>query len=293
MNAINRIRPVQQVVTAHRQQEGAGFIVRRPFPSAGLRFADPFLMLDELGPVDYAPGKAMGAPDHPHRGFETVSYILEGAVRHEDSAGHEGIIGPGDVQWMTAGRGVIHSEMPTKEILEKGGRVHGFQIWVNLPAKDKMMAPRYQEVPKAKIPEGSSELAKVKVVAGEALGVRAAIDTRTPIALHDWTLEPGAKEEVSLPVSYSAYVYVFGGVALVAGQRIEEGQLAVLGPGEFVSLAVEEGTKERARLLILAGEPIKEPVVSYGPFVMNTKAEILQAVDDYQSGRMGAIARDA
>lgn len=291
MNAMNRIRPVQKIVTAHRQKEGAGFVVRRPFPSAGLGVADPFLMLDELGPVDYEPGKAIGAPDHPHRGFETVSYILEGAVHHEDSAGHQGVIGPGDVQWMTAGRGVIHSEMPTREILDKGGRVHGFQIWVNLPAKDKMMAPRYQEVPKAKIPEGRSEKARVKVIAGEALGVRAAIDTRTPIALHDWTLEPGAKEEVALPASYSAYVYVFRGAALVDGQRVEEGQLAILGRGEMVTLAVGEEAKDEARLLVLAGEPIREPVVSYGPFVMNTKAEILQAVSDFQNGRMGEIAR--
>lgn len=285
------IRPVLKVVSAHRQKEGAGFVVRRPFPSAGLSVADPFLMLDELGPVDYAPGQAIGAPDHPHRGFETVSYILEGEVEHEDSAGHRGIIGPGDVQWMTAGRGVIHSEMPTRQILEKGGRVHGFQIWVNLPARDKMMAPRYQEVPKAKIPEGKSARARVKVVAGSALGVDAAIDTRTPIALHDWTLDPGALEDVTIPTSYSVYVYVFSGTALVDGQSVVEGQLAVLGRGDIVRLGTDEAEKKAARLLLLAGEPIREPVVSYGPFVMNTKAEILQAVSDYQNGKMGEIAR--
>ncbi|MFO0664054.1 MAG: pirin family protein [Polyangiaceae bacterium] len=285
------IRPVLKVVSAHRQEEGAGFVVRRPFPSAGLSVADPFLMLDELGPVDYAPGQAIGAPDHPHRGFETVSYILEGEVEHEDSAGHRGIIGAGDVQWMTAGRGVIHSEMPTRQILEKGGRVHGFQIWVNLPARDKMMAPRYQEVPKAKIPEGKSVRARVKVVAGSALGVDAAIDTRTPIALHDWTLDPGALEDVTIPTSYSVYVYVFSGTALVDGQSVVEGQLAVLGRGDIVRLGTDEAEKKAARLLLLAGEPIREPVVSYGPFVMNTKAEILQAVSDYQNGKMGEIAR--
>jgi redox-sensitive bicupin YhaK (pirin superfamily) len=287
---MSSLRPVSRVVTAHRQQEGAGFIVRRPFPGTGLPLADPFLLLDELGPVDYGPGEAIGAPDHPHRGFETVTYVLEGENEHEDSAGHRGTIGPGDVQWMTAGRGVVHSEVPSKAMLERGGRVHGFQIWVNLPAKDKMTAPRYQEIPSAGIPQATSPdgLATAKVIAGDVLGHRAVIETRTPIALHDWTLRPGASIEVPLPVSFAAYVYVFRGAVELGETRLREGQLAVLGDGDAVHLA----SRGEARLLLLAGVPLREPVASYGPFVMNTKDEIVQAVRDYQAGRMGEIRRE-
>jgi redox-sensitive bicupin YhaK (pirin superfamily) len=286
-------RPVVRVVTAHRQREGAGFMVRRPFPTSGLNLADPFLMLDEMGPTDYAPGEAVGAPDHPHRGFETVSYILEGETEHEDSAGHRGLIGPGDVQWMTAGRGIVHSEMPSKRVREEGGRVHGFQLWVNLPARDKMMAPRYQEIPRARIPEATSAdgLCSVRVIAGEALGASAVVETQTPIAYHDWTLRPGASVDVPLPEGFAAYVYVFGGAARVGAGDLVDGQLAVLGAGGSVHLEVPAGASAPARLLLLAGAPLREPVVQYGPFVMNTRDQILQAVRDYQAGHMGEITR--
>jgi redox-sensitive bicupin YhaK (pirin superfamily) len=161
-------RKIENIVTAHRQLEGAGFVVRRPFPSPNLSLVDPFLLLDEMGPMEYAPGEAVGAPDHPHRGFETVTYMLDGEFEHEDSAGHRGLIGPGDVQWMTAGGGVVHSEEPSQRIREQGGKVHGFQLWVNLPARDKMMTPRYQEVPASGIPIATSAdgLARVRVIAG-------------------------------------------------------------------------------------------------------------------------------
>ena len=286
------VRIVQRIITAHRQREGGGFLVRRPFPTAGYSFADPFLMLDELGPVDYAPGEAIGAPDHPHRGFETVTYILEGEGAHADSAGHRGVIGPGDVQWMTAGRGVIHSEMPSAKLQKEGGRMHGFQLWVNLPAADKMMAPRYQEIPRTRIPQAQTAdgLAHVRVVAGEALGARAVIETRTPIAYHDWTLRPGAAVDVPLPPSFAAYVYVFAGAAEVGGRAVKEGQLAILGDGERVQLAVAATAKQPARLLLLAGTPLNEPVCAYGPFVMNTQEQITEAIRDYQAGRMGQIA---
>src|SRR5882762_8216977 len=155
--AAESVREVTKVTTAHRQSEGGGFIVRRPFPGAELDSVDPFLLLDEMGPVDYAPGEAVGAPDHPHRGFETVTYVLEGEMEHEDSAGHRGVLGPGDVQWMTAGAGIIHSEMPTARIQREGGRAHGFQIWVNLPSRLKMMQPRYQELPATRIPGAATE----------------------------------------------------------------------------------------------------------------------------------------
>jgi redox-sensitive bicupin YhaK (pirin superfamily) len=290
-------REATKIVTAHRQREGGGFIVRRPLPSAGLESADPFLLIDELGPVDYRPGEAVGAPDHPHRGFETVTYALEGESEHEDSAGHHGVLRPGDVQWMTAGAGIIHSEMPSRRIREEGGRVHGFQIWVNLPRKLKMTRPRYQEVPASRIPQATSKdgHATVRVIAGEALGAAAVIETNTPIVFQDWTLDADADISVPLPSDHQALVYVFNGSARVGDSKkeVREGQLAVLGPGDSVRLVGNADSREGARLLLLAGVPIQEPVAHYGPFVMNTQQELIEAVRDYQSGRMGEITRTA
>ncbi len=284
------IREPSRVVTAHRQLEGAGFVVRRPLPSEELEMVDPFLLIDEMGPVDYGPGEAVGAPDHPHRGFETVTYALAGEFEHEDSAGHRGVLRAGDVQWMTAGAGIIHSEMPSRRIREEGGRVHGFQIWVNLPANLKMTRPRYQEVPAQKIPQAASAdgKARVRVVAGEALGAKAVIDTQTPIVYQDWSLDEGADVTVPVPSNQNALVYVFEGSAGVGEREVAEGQLAVLGPGDAVRL---RGGK--ARLLLLAGEPLRERVAHYGPFVMNSEDELVQAVRDFQSGRMGEITRTA
>jgi len=290
---MSQVREVSRVVTAHRQEEGAGFIVRRPLPSISLAVADPFLLIDEMGPVDYGPGEAVGAPDHPHRGFETVTYVLSGEFEHEDSAGHRGVLRSGDVQWMTAGAGVVHSEMPSRGVREAGGRVHGFQIWVNLPAQLKMTQPRYQEVASAKIPTGESAdgLARVRVIAGEALGARAIIDTLTPIVYQDWSLKPGADVTVPLLPEQQALVYVFEGAVRVGdqGSAVTDGQLAVLAGGDGVRLRASES----ARLLLLAGVPLKEPVARYGPFVMNTQQEIQQAFRDYQSGKMGEITRTA
>jgi redox-sensitive bicupin YhaK (pirin superfamily) len=286
-------RHVDRVVSAHSQTEGGGFVVRRPFPTRGLSFVDPFLLLDEMGPADYGPGEAVGAPDHPHRGFETVTYMLEGAFEHEDSAGHRGTIGPGDVQWMTAGRGVIHSEMPSRAIREHGGRVHGFQVWVNLPAREKMMAPRYQEVSGARIPvaETSDGRARVRVIAGEALGAQAVIDTRTPILYQDWTLEPGASVEQPVPEEYDGLAYVFEGDAEIEGRRLVSGQMGILGPGRSLRLGAPADSSRVSRLLLLAGRPLREPVARYGPFVMNTEREIQQAVVDFRAGRMAEIRR--
>lgn len=292
---MTNIRAVASIVTAHQQSEGGGFIVRRPFPSADLSYVDPFLLIDEMGPADYAPGKAVGAPDHPHRGFETVTYMLEGEFEHEDSAGHKGMLRPGDVQWMTAGAGIIHSEMPSARIRRDGGRVHGFQIWINLPAADKMHAPRYQELAAADIPVGRSAdgLAEVRVIAGEALGASAAIDTRIPIAFQDWTLKPGADVHVALPATEQAMVYVFGGALMLGdeGTVVSDGQLARLGEGDTVRL--RHAGQGPARALLLAGKPINEPVARYGPFVMNNQAELQQAFADFHSGRMGEITRQA
>lgn len=281
-------RQVARIVTAHRQREGGGFIVRRPFPSAGLRHADPFLLLDEMGPVAYGPGEALGAPDHPHRGFETVTYMLDGEMEHADSAGHRGRLGPGDVQWMTAGRGIVHAEMPSQAMRQSGGRMHGFQLWVNLPARAKMMAPHYQEIPCAGIPEAATQdgLASVHVIAGAALGAQAVIKTRTPIGFLHWVFAPGAAVAVPVPSDHAACVYVFEGAVRVAGRDVKDGQLAVLADGE--SVRFEAG--ERAQALLLSGIPLREPVVQYGPFVMNTEREIMEAIEDYQAGRLGAIA---
>ena len=286
------VREPTRIVTAHRQREGAGFIVRRPVPTPGLDVVDPFLLLDEMGPADYGPGEAVGAPDHPHRGFETVTYVLEGEMEHEDSAGHRGKLGPGDVQWMTAGAGIIHSEMPSERIRKEGGRVHGFQIWVNLPKDEKMARPRYQEYGSGELPVAKSADGKatVRVIAGEALGARAVIETRTPIVLQDWTVQPGADVRIAVPAGLQAFVYVFEGSARVASREIDEGQMAVLGPGTSVRLS---GANGPGRLLLLAGAPLREPVARYGPFVMNTRSELVQAFDDFQSGKMGEITRTA
>jgi quercetin 2,3-dioxygenase len=287
MNAMTR--DVVRIASAHQQEEGGGFVVRRPFPSAGLRHADPFLLLDELGPVTYAPGEAVGAPDHPHRGFETVTYLLDGDWEHEDSVGHRGKLGSGDVQWMTAGRGVVHSEMPSRAMREQGGKVHGFQLWVNLPARDKMIAPRYQEIPRTRIPEAATAdgLARVQVIAGEALGAKAVIETRTPISYLHWRFEPGASLDVPIPAEHAAYVYVFEGALRVGGRDVNEAELAILGPGDSVHL----DARQAAQALVLSGVPLREPVVQYGPFVMNTEREIAEAIRDYQAGRLGAIDR--
>jgi redox-sensitive bicupin YhaK (pirin superfamily) len=286
---ISEPREVTKIVTAHRQREGGGFVVRRPFPSAGFRHADPFLLLDEMGPVEYRPGEAIGAPDHPHRGFETVTYVLEGEMEHEDSAGHRGRLGVGDVQWMTAGRGIVHSEMPSRAMRQRGGRMHGFQIWVNLPARDKLTASRYQEIPRAAIPEAATPdgCAVVHVIAGEALGAKAVIETRTPIGYLHWIFSPGASVDVPVPADHAAYVYVFEGAVRVTGREVKDGQLTILGDGNRVQLEASE----RAQALLMTGVPLREPVVQYGPFVMNTEKEVVQAIEDYQAGRLGEIAR--
>lgn len=282
----NQPRSVTGIVDTIRVLEGGGFPVRRPFPTATLDHLDPFLLLDHFGPIDWAPDQAIGAPAHPHRGFETVSYILAGALEHSDSAGNHGKLGPGDVQWMTAGAGVIHSELPDPEFKRSGGVMHGFQVWVNLPAAAKMMAPRYQEVGKSEIPIARSDDGKVevRVIAGEALGVHAKIDTITPILYQHWIFEPGGSIRARVPEGYRGMVYVFEGGLDVAGKRVKEGQLARLSNAgdEVEFLAVDS----RAELLLLAGVPLDEPVARHGPFVMNTREQLIEAFEDYQAGRL-------
>jgi redox-sensitive bicupin YhaK (pirin superfamily) len=281
-------RSVARLVHATSQLEGEGMMVTRPFPTARLDQVDPFLLLDRMGPVTHGPGEAKGAPDHPHRGFETVSYILDGAIEHKDSQGNHGRIGPGDVQWMTAGSGVIHSEMPAEEIRRNGGRLHGFQLWVNLPRRDKMMKPRYQELHAAEIPTAKSEDGKVTVtvIAGESLGTRASIDTRTPIMVLHVRLAADARFTQVVPETYNAFAFVIGGEATF-GDRLAHENDAVLfeRDGDAVAIASESG----GELLLIGGVPLNEPVARYGPFVMNTTGEIRQAMLDYQSGHFGEI----
>src|ERR1041384_3951354 len=288
-------RTVAGIVSSIETLEGAGFLVRRPFPTASFSDFDPFLLLDEMGPRAHGPGQGKGAPDHPHRGFETVTYLLSGEMEHRDSSGHAGRLTPGDVQWMTAGAGVVHSEMPSREFLRTGGRMHGFQLWVNLPRHEKMMKPRYQEIPAAGIPKAKSAdgLVTVNVIAGEAMGEKAVIETRTPIIYLHYRLAPGGVATQSVPRGFNAFAYVVDGAGLFGADRERAGD------GQM-GLFAQDGDEVRIRspgeapldVLLIGGLPLREPVARYGPFVMTTKAEIYQAIEDYQAGRMGAIVAD-
>jgi quercetin 2,3-dioxygenase len=293
--ADEKIRSVTNIVDATRQLEGAGFVVNRPFPSQGMALFDPFLLLDEMGPMELAPGEAKGAPDHPHRGFETVTYMISGKMEHRDSHGNAGRLGPGDVQWMTAGAGVVHSEMPAEDFQRQGGRMHGFQLWVNLPQRDKMIRPHYQEIPAAGIPvaTGADGKATVRVIAGESMGKKAVINTRTPIIYLHFTLKPAARVMQPVPVEYNAFAYVFGGEGKFGrdGKAAIEHQMVMFaGDGGTVSIEAPESAREPLEVLLIAGAPLREPVARYGPFVMNTKEEIIKAFEDYREGRMGEIA---
>jgi hypothetical protein len=274
--------------------EGEGMLVRRPFPKSSFSDFDPFLLLDELGPIDVEPGEAKGAPDHPHRGFETVSYILEGSLEHKDSQGHAGKLNSGDVQWMTAGSGVVHSEMLEKEFANLGGRLHGLQLWVSLPRHDKMIEPRYQEIPAHQIPTAQNfdGSVSVKVIAGEALGASAVIETRTPIMYLHFTLQRGTSAVQPVPKEYNAFIYVLDGEGLFGAgeERAGDGQMVIFAQdGEEVVIKNSADAESPLNVLLIAGVPLNEPVVRYGPFVMNTETEIVQAIDDYRNGRMGSI----
>jgi quercetin 2,3-dioxygenase len=284
-------RKVSLVLPAQDFHEGGGFLVHRPFPVQGVLQVDPFLLIDELGPVQYAPGEAIGAPDHPHRGFETVTYVIEGENQHADSAGHRGEIHAGDVQWMTAGAGVVHAEMPSERMMRIGGRQHGFQIWINLPKADKFTRPRYQDVRAGQIPVWRSQdgRASAKVIAGEAQGVRGAAQTRIPIGFVHYRLEPGASIKHAVEDGHTAMVYLMSGEARFGGERMHDARAAIVFDRHGDVIPVENAGPQPLEFLVLTGRPIEEPMVRYGPFVMNTVEELEQAFADFQSGKMGAI----
>src|SRR5258708_2074724 len=266
-------RTVAGIVNSIKTLEGGGFLVRRPFPKASFSEFDPFLLLDEMGPMEVAPGEAKGAPDHPHRGFETVTYLLAGDMEHKDSRGHAGRLRPGDVQWMTAGAGVIHAEMPARGFGRDGGRMHGFQLWGNLAKREKMMKPGYQEMPGSQIPKATSAdgLVTVSVIAGEAMGEKAVIETRTPIIYLHYKIQPGGVATQKVPGAYNAFAYVVEGEGLFGaeGERGGDGQMVLFAQdGDEERIQNPADAKATLQVLLIAGVPLKEPVSRYGPFVM-------------------------
>jgi redox-sensitive bicupin YhaK (pirin superfamily) len=293
-------RPVRSVTTAPSGLEGEGFPVRRAFAGVDLRDLDPFVHMDQMGAVEYAPGEPKGTPWHPHRGFETVTYMLDGTFQHQDSHGGGGLISDGDTQWMTAGAGILHIETPPEQLVVSGGLFHGFQLWVNLPARDKFSPPRYQSLEGAQVTLLASEDGGtlLRVIAGDVAGHTGPGSTHTPITVVHASVSPGARLALPWRADFNALAYVLAGAGTVGvpGRPIQSGQLAVFGPGDQVTLAANERQEARTptlEVLLLGGRPIREPVAAYGPFVMNTRAELVQAIEDYQAGRLGVIPENA
>jgi redox-sensitive bicupin YhaK (pirin superfamily) len=290
-------RPVRSVTTAPAGFEGEGFPVRRAFAGVSSADLDPFVHMDQMGEVEYAPGEPKGTPWHPHRGFETVTYMIDGTFQHRDSTGGGGLISNGDTQWMTAGAGILHIERPPDELVASGGLFHGIQLWVNLPAADKFTPPRYQDIRGGQVtllrsPDGGAVL---RLIAGDLAGQHGPGVTHTPITLVHATVAPGAELQLPWSPDFNALAYVLAGRGTVgsAHQPIHSGQLAVFGSGARVVLGARDATQDsnapNLEVLLLGGRPIREPVAQYGPFVMNTRAELAQAFEDYQAGRMGQV----
>jgi redox-sensitive bicupin YhaK (pirin superfamily) len=285
-------RGVRSVTTAPAGMEGEGFPVRRAFAGVDLADLDPFVHMDQMGEVDYAPGEPKGTSWHPHRGFETVTYMLDGTFQHQDSHGGGGVIANGATQWMTAGAGILHIETPPEALVVSGGLFHGIQLWVNLPADKKMTTPRYQSLEGADVTLLSSHDggALVRLIAGDTAGHRGPGSTHTPITVAHATVSPGAQLVLPWRPDFNALAYVLSGAGAAGEERrpVRTGQLVVFGPGDTITLAGNDGG-EALDVLLLGGRPIREPVAAYGPFVMNTRAELLRAMEDYQAGRFGVI----
>jgi redox-sensitive bicupin YhaK (pirin superfamily) len=282
-NPVAHPRRVERLVPGQQTSDGAGVKLVRLLTQDLQRRLDPFLMLDAFGTEN--PGDYIGGfPDHPHRGFETITYMLQGRMRHRDSAGNEGLLVPGSVQWMTAGRGVVHSEMPEQQ----DGAMEGFQLWLNLPAGDKMREPWYRDIASNEIPEFKGEGVTVRIIAGSSHGVAGAVqrDATEPLYL-DVHLQPGALFEQPLPALHNALLHVYRGSLDIGGTALRRGPMAILGNGPDTDGVLLKAGAEGARAILVAGRPLKEPIVQYGPFVMNTKEQIYQAVEDFRSGRLG------
>ena len=279
-NALSAPRPIERLVTGQATSDGAGVKLTRVLTQDLQRRLDPFLMLDAFG-SDSADDYIGGFPDHPHRGFETVTYMLAGRMRHRDSAGNEGLLQDGAVQWMTAGRGVIHSELPE----QSAGLMEGFQLWLNLPAKDKLCPPWYRDIARAEVPEWRGEGAVVRVIAGNSHGIAGAVQREATAVLYlDVQLDAGAAFEQALAPDHNAFVYVYRGALDIGGQAVSSGRMAILANrGDGVRWVASGGS---AKALLIAGRPLNEPIAQYGPFVMNTQAELRQAVDDFRTGRL-------
>lgn len=290
------VRPVRSVTTAPSGYEGEGFPVRRAFAGVPLADLDPFIHMDQMGEVDYAPGEPKGTSWHPHRGFETVTYMIDGTMEHQDSNGGGGVITNGDTQWMTAGGGILHIEQPPEALVVSGGLFHGLQLWVNLPAKDKMIQPRYQDIRGSSVALLSSADggALVRLIAGELAGHQGPGSTYTPITIVHATVQPGAEVDLPWRAGDNGLVYVLSGAGTVGAERrpVRSGQLAVLGAGDTIRVAgnrLQDSNAPALDVYVMGGRPIREPVAHYGPFVMNTKAQLIKAFEDYQSGRLGSI----
>ncbi|MEU1602669.1 pirin family protein [Micromonospora matsumotoense] len=289
-------RPVRRLTTAPSGYEGEGFPVRRAFAGVSMSDLDPFIHLDQMGEVDYAPGEPKGTPWHPHRGFETVTYMIDGIMDHQDSQGGGGTITDGDTQWMTAGSGLLHIEAPPEHLVASGGLFHGLQLWVNLPRVAKMMPPRYQDIRGREsalltTPDGG---ALIRIIAGEIAGHQGPGSTNTPITIAHVTLQPGAELDLPWRADFNALVYALSGRGTVGTDRrpFQGGQLAVHGPGDALRLTAggkQDGNTPALDLYIMGGKPIREPVAHYGPFVMNTRAELMQAFEDFQAGKLGVV----
>lgn len=278
---VARPRTVERLVAGMATSDGAGVKLTRVLTQPLQRRLDPYLMLDAFGtdnPDDYI----AGFPDHPHRGFETITYMIAGRMRHRDSAGHEGLLGDGGVQWMTAGRGVVHSELPEQE----NGRMEGFQLWLNLPAKDKMREPWYRDIPSADIPEYVADGVKARVIAGESHGVQGAVQREGSQPLYlDLHLQPGARFEQALPAGHNAFVFVYRGGLQVGECQVPAQRMAILANTPGSDGVVLQAGDQPTRALLIAGQPLNEPIAQYGPFVMNSNEEIFQAVEDFRAGR--------
>ncbi|MGC4942405.1 pirin family protein [Kribbella sp. DT2] len=292
----SRERAVRSVTSAPTGYEGEGFPVRRAFAGVDLRDLDPFIHMDQMGEVEYAPGEPKGTPWHPHRGFETVTYMLDGIMEHQDSQGNGGVITNGDTQWMTAGSGLLHIETPPEHLVLSGGLFHGIQLWVNLPAAQKWAAPRYQDIRGGdsallSTPDGG---ALIRVIAGSVDGHDGPGSTHTPITLVHASVSPGAEMVLPWQADYNALVYVLAGQGTVGAERrpFRKGQLALFGPGDRIRTAAstsQPAAEPNLDVLVLGGRPIREPVAMAGPFVMNTRDEVVQAFEDFQAGKLGTI----